>query len=240
MRNLVVNTPGNVRIEYALASIKQRITAFVLDVLFLVSFLVLVLVLLQVSSLCSEDINNAILLGIFLSYTLICEWLMFGYTPGKLVLGIRVMRLDGRPMEFADYLLRWLFRSVDIYSSAGTIGLAMVGSTPYRQRLGDVLAGSVVVHGGYGQSPKLNELLKMPVKSDAEVQFPKVRLLSEEDVLFLRNVLIRVQRHPNKAHKEALETLAAAMEIRLDIRTGGMEPRLFIQLLVEDYVALTR
>lgn len=74
-------------------------------------------------------------------------WLLeafIGGTPGKLVLGLRVQMTDGSPCTVSASLIRNLLRIVDglfVY----LVAAILVWTSPNRQRLGDRLAGTVVV-----------------------------------------------------------------------------------------------
>ena len=70
-----------------------------------------------------------------------------GATLGKFVVGIRVVKLDGTPMDFQASLLRNVLRIVDglfFY----LVGAICVWTSPLKQRLGDRVAGTVVVPAG--------------------------------------------------------------------------------------------
>jgi uncharacterized RDD family membrane protein YckC len=50
-------------------------------------------------------------------YPLVLESLMEGQTPGKRTLKIRVVKIDGYQASFGDYMIRWVFRIIDVYLS---------------------------------------------------------------------------------------------------------------------------
>lgn len=83
----------------------------------------------------------AIIGCVFAVYATLFEYLM-GATPGKLIVGCRVVVAEGRRCDLKAALLRNLVRPVEFHLPAI---LLMVFLTPSRQRLGDVLATTVVV-----------------------------------------------------------------------------------------------
>lgn len=77
-----------------------------------------------------------------------------GATVGKMVLGIRVVRLDGSDMSWGQAIVRNLLRLVDQLPTAipYLLGAVLILNSSRRQRLGDRLAGTVVVRRGSGTS----------------------------------------------------------------------------------------
>ncbi|MFB6138571.1 MAG: RDD family protein [Halobacteriaceae archaeon] len=68
-----------------------------------------------------------------------------GQTVGKLVLGLGVVRMNGRPCGFRRSLIRNLIRPIDFLPAGYAVGLASMVATEYDRRLGDLAAGTVVV-----------------------------------------------------------------------------------------------
>jgi len=71
-----------------------------------------------------------------------------GQTLGKHLLGIEVRRTDGARADSGRIAVRTLMRLVDYIPILYGLGLVVMASTRRRQRLGDVLAGTVVVRRG--------------------------------------------------------------------------------------------
>jgi uncharacterized RDD family membrane protein YckC len=79
-------------------------------------------------------------------YPVFCEVLGGGRTLGKHWMGLRVLMTDGRPVGWGPSLIRNLLRVVDGLPGAYTVGLVSVLATRDFQRLGDLVAGTLVVH----------------------------------------------------------------------------------------------
>lgn len=88
------------------------------------------------------------------SYFVASEWLLAG-TPGKLATGIRVRSLAGGRISLLASLLRNLLRVVDVLPGCipYLVGAILIWSSDTRQRLGDRVAGTVVVSAS---SPRLS------------------------------------------------------------------------------------
>jgi uncharacterized RDD family membrane protein YckC len=87
----------------------------------------------------------AFVLGAYFLYYFLMEWRL-GWTVGKLILGLKVTGADGSRLSFQGALIRSLVRLVDAEMLfLNLVGCALILSTKRRQRLGDVLARTVVI-----------------------------------------------------------------------------------------------
>jgi uncharacterized RDD family membrane protein YckC len=84
-------------------------------------------------------------------YFLLFEWLWHGQTPGKWLVGIRVLDLRGTAITFYRSAVRNFLRAVDALPLplpfwCGLLGLATAAANRENRRLGDLSAGTLVVH----------------------------------------------------------------------------------------------
>jgi uncharacterized RDD family membrane protein YckC len=86
-----------------------------------------------------------LLFGFQWGYFNLFEWLWNGQTPGKRVLGLRVIRFNGAPVSWTDIFLRNLARPLDVFLTMGLVGLTMIFLSKRAQRLGDVMAQTIVI-----------------------------------------------------------------------------------------------
>lgn len=155
---LHVETPENVVLDYALAGPAVRALAYLIDLLvrlFAMGVLTLLLACAGISMMAILGISGiffaagvfAVLLFIFgWFYYVFCEWYFRGKTIGKHALGIRVINQRGYPISFKASALRNLLRTVDCVPPLFYgVGFASILLTKNGQRLGDLLAGTVVV-----------------------------------------------------------------------------------------------
>jgi uncharacterized RDD family membrane protein YckC len=90
---------------------------------------------------------GAFILVVIISDLLIDVWIPLkraGSTPGMLVVGLRIVAIDGRQLGVRDYLLRWLLSVVDGLF-LGLLGALLIALTPRHQRMGDIVARTLVV-----------------------------------------------------------------------------------------------
>jgi len=242
MRTIEITTTQNVTIEYELASLNDRIVAFIIDGFIIwASLMVLVIIL---NAVVPHELQTYIVyfvvIPIFLFYSLFSEIFSNGRSWGKKALGIKVVKINGTEAGINDYLIRWTFRMVDIYFSLGSLALLMVSSTDKAQRLGDLIANTAVIRIRPKTMLKLNDILKISSRQNYEPHYPQVRQMNENEMLIVKTVLDREKRYPNEAHKEVMAELVKTLCERLNITEQIADPRVFLRTLINDYIVLTR
>ena len=100
-----------------------------------------------------------------------------GMTPGKRIMGIRVVHDDGTPVSWSSSLLRNLIRSVDFFPFFNITGFITMLMNSRFKRLGDLAAGTVVVYANEG-----DHQFSIP---DYQAQPPPLPLKLEEQRLIL-------------------------------------------------------
>jgi len=154
-RRLAIETPEHLVLELELAGVGSRIAAAACDaVLLAVLYVGLGLALVALSTgrespgPWSTLVAVLAVLALFLlfwCYFLLFEALNHGRTPGKRLMGIRVVMDTGHPITFAAAAVRNLIRVVDALPPPfGLVGLTFVLFHPQNKRLGDIVAGTVV------------------------------------------------------------------------------------------------
>jgi uncharacterized RDD family membrane protein YckC len=178
---LVIETPERVPLHFSLASIGNRFIACAIDhTIQAVTLFALVLLLVFITDV--ADIGNrltsapkwVIALAIILVFLLMSgyfvffEWIWQGQTPGKRWMKLRVIREDGRPISFFEATVRNLLRDFDIMPFPFySIGLISVFATNRDQRIGDLVAGTVVVREREAEAPAFAEVFASPVSDPA-------------------------------------------------------------------------
>jgi len=172
-------------------------------------------------------------------YSLAFEQLNNGQSLGKMALKLRVVRMDGEKANFLDYVMRWVFRALDIYFTLGGVAVLGVVSSTNNQRIGDLLANTIVVNVGKTERMKLENLLKLNKLSNYKTTYPEVVNMPESAMLVVKETLQKHLKHKNFAHQKALDLLVEKMvfELSLDPPKNKI---LFLKTLLKDYVVLTR
>lgn len=180
---LIIETPERVPLHFALASIGNRFLACAFD--HAVQILVLILILLAgliIANASSGGVAVALesapkwvyavmivlLFLTFAGYFAFFEWIWSGQTPGKRLLKLRVIREDGRPITFWEAAVRNLLRSLDMMPFPFySIGLISVFVNGRDQRVGDMVAGTVVVREREAEAPAFSQVFASPVSDPA-------------------------------------------------------------------------
>lgn len=180
----VVSSPEQVALHFPIAGPTARMLAYGLDLIVIgVVELGLLLVLLLSTPLATmlselldgwipddpqqvspEGVAGLLLVMIVLLVLaqLVVEWGYFsffeltmgGRSPGKWLIGLRVMRDGGLPITLRESLLRNLLRVVDMLPSQYLVGLVAMVMSPEGKRLGDIVAGTVVVRTASAPAPR--------------------------------------------------------------------------------------
>jgi uncharacterized RDD family membrane protein YckC len=158
---LIIETPEQTSIEFPLAGIGSRFLAILIDTLIQISVGVVLGLLfaamvfgLGASGASRSSIASiwavAILIFFFFllmyGYFILFESIWDGQTPGKRLTHIRVIKDSGQPITAIDAVGRNLLRIIDQLPAAYGIGLLCAWISPQSKRLGDYVAGTVVVH----------------------------------------------------------------------------------------------
>ena len=151
---LKIDTPEQIALELPLAGIGSRFLAIAVDTLiqialYLLTGLIFLLLLpegFSIFRLLGPAIAIFIGFSIYWGYFALFEIIWKGQTPGKRVAGIRVIKESGRPINAFEAIGRNLMRAVDFLPGIYGVGLVCMMLNKQSRRLGDFVAGTVVVH----------------------------------------------------------------------------------------------
>lgn len=145
MENVNINTSQNVQISYSLASLGDRIFAYLIDSFVMVSITIVLILSLSLTNLLQSSpflVILAIIPAFF--YHLIMEVTQNGQSIGKKSMQIKVVKLNGAQATLSGYLLRWLIWPIDTFFYGGVAILCIIIGGK-GQRLGDIAAGTTVI-----------------------------------------------------------------------------------------------
>lgn len=178
---LIIETPERVPLHFALASIGNRFLACAIDhaiQAFALGLIILATAVIANFSVFESSLTSApkwayavaiiLLFLIFSGYFAFFEWIWNGQTPGKVWMKLRVIREDGRPITFWESSVRNLLRSFDMMPFPFySVGLISVFTSGRDQRIGDMVAGSVVVREREEEAPAFAQVFASPVSDPA-------------------------------------------------------------------------
>jgi len=230
MQNVGVETTQNVRINYRLASVGDRLLATILDLLiFLGYFLIVVLVQEAIDQNLPDYIAIVVYLPIFF-YHLVCEIFLNGQSLGKKQMQIKVVKLDGSRPSIGAYLLRWIIRPIDNFMM-GAIAILSILITGKGQRLGDLAAGTTVIRTKAEATLKSQEIFKQ-ANPNYQMTFPQVSNLSDHDVNLIREALGVFR---DSANLKPLITIEKKVKAHLNINDTDLTSVQFLHTIVKDY-----
>ncbi len=138
----------NVEFELPLAGVGSRVLALTLDLL-LLAIIAMLWILGGAIGLSLLDMRTGWMVAVLLFGAFLIEWGYFagfelathGQTPGKQAVGLRVVSAQGGQASSSAILIRNLLRIFDLL-----IGLLVIACDPRARRLGDLVAGTIVIH----------------------------------------------------------------------------------------------
>ncbi|WP_026809666.1 RDD family protein [Arenibacter latericius] len=189
MSNLQINTTQNVNIDYKIVGIGERIIAFLIDAFLLYLYAILVQYIGSAIGFVFDDswtqmgLTSLIFLPAMF-YSLLMHSLFNGRTVGKMVMKIRVVRVDGTPVHWSNLIVRWMLRFVDIWLFFGSVGILTILFTDKKQRLGDAAAGTVVI--STKNKVKVSHTILEEVEETYVPTFLNVTLLTDKDIRLIK------------------------------------------------------
>jgi len=244
MTEITIDTAQNVAINFKAASLGERILAFAIDMLLKFSYAIAMYFLLFKVFNFGRVLNsfdgweaNSILFFIYspvVFYTLFFESWSNGQTPGKRMMKIRVVKIEGYQARFSDHLSRWISRLFDIYISMGLPAMLCIIFSDKSQRLGDIVTDTTVIC--LRSNVNLNHRFLSDLSTEYIVTFPTVVRLSDYDMNIIK-----------KAYKTALmqkdhqmiNQLILKIEEVTSVKNQYSDQNKFIQTIINDFNHLT-
>lgn len=240
MQTIEIQTAQNVNIEYAVASVGDRVVSALIDQLILIGYLIAIVFLyiwlLNLTEGSAFDFPVAYFIILFLPaffYHLLCETFLNGQSFGKKIMKIRVVKLDGSQAGIGSYFLRWILSPVDIYFTYGAVGLITLLINGKGQRVGDIAAGTTVVK--LKAEVKLDDTILRATPVNYEVKFPQVSVLSDKDIAIVKEVLDMNYKKPDIfLYEQMLQKTKTAIEKKTGINSR-LRPINFLDTVLKDY-----
>ena len=141
-----VEVPEGITLSLPVAGYVSRALAFIIDLIIRMAILY---VGVMIISWLGDFGQGLILMLAFLIewfYSVIFEVFWYGQTPGKKVLGIMVINDDGTPVDWSSSIVRNLLRFADFLPFLYAFGVLSMLLTKEFKRLGDLAAGTLVIH----------------------------------------------------------------------------------------------
>lgn len=234
MDNFQIETAQNVSIQQNVASIGDRLLAFLLDGLILLAYWLIAFFMLGAFGI---DTNSSGSINVFFMimgippflYYLLFETLWNGRTPGKAVLKLKVVKLDGSKPGFGSFFVRWIMRIIEITMTSGALAIVTLLLNGKGQRLGDIAAGTTVI--SEGKTVRLSHTLLEDIPEGYVPTYPQVTVFSDRDVQKIKTIYRKAKRNSNH---NVIVTLAEKLASKMQI-TPDEKPILFVDRVLKDY-----
>src|SRR5690554_3456190 len=239
MANLEINITQNVNLNYKIVSVGERILAFLIDIsLFFVYFYLVELATEAIDMTISDNwtvfgMQQLLLLPVMF-YSLYMNLLFNGRTVGKMLLQTRVVKVDGSPAHWSDYLILWKLRLVDIWIFLGSIGLLFIIFSDKRQRIGEHAAGTVVISTKHKTT--ISHTILEELADDYQPKFLNVTLLTDKDARLIKETYL-IARDSNDY--KTLNLLRQKVESVLETNSDLYDKQ-YIDTVLRDYNHFTQ
>jgi uncharacterized RDD family membrane protein YckC len=202
-------------LELRVARLASRALALLIDLAVQLTVLIVGVVLLDrllsnLDGAAAAAVGLTWTVAVVLGYPVLFETLTRGRSLGKLALGLRVVRDDGGPERFRQALMRGLLGVfVDIWTTFGSVALISSLASKKAQRLGDVVAGTLVIHERIPAQG--GPVAVMPPQLAGWASTLELSRLPDDLALAARQYLARAAQFDPDASRAMAERLAGAM-----------------------------
>lgn len=217
-----VETPEHVRFRYRVAGPARRAGAYAIDTLVRLAIAVPFFIVGAFGGLMTD---GGFGMGFLFVVMFVLEWgyfvfsetLMGGQTLGKRALGLRVVKQGGFPLRFGDSVLRNLLRAADLLPGAYAIGVVVMGTDRYFRRLGDMVAGTLVVSEARSKMGDPVQISPPPMDKELK-RIPQRPPVTPGEVDAIELLLRRVGQLSTAREEELAEMIAPSIARRMHVR----------------------
>jgi len=256
---LNIDTPEQVELEFAVAGVGSRFVAVLID--HLIQFGVYLLFGILASFLFGAVVNRVNQLGKwayagFIALNFLLIWGYFtlfeafwrGQTPGKHIMRLRVIKDSGRQITLFESMSRNLLRIIDLLPAGYLVGVIFMLCTKRHQRLGDLGAGTIVVHERSEEQPLQIEhgtsimpprhvpgydpmVSAAAAQNASSLAADAVARLNADDLLLIESFFARALDLSLATRAEIAGRIAAQMAARMNIAVPPGNPERFLEAI---------
>jgi len=244
-----LDTGFNIEVEFSVSPFHKRLFAWIIDLLVCWLYVKMMALMTRTESFfiwtTAWEIKGLLISLPVLFYHLLCELFFNGRSLGKMAMNIQVITAEGGQPTLGQYLIRWVFRLIDfafwipiavIMNSLPwwTIpitfaGLLCVIFSPKSQRIGDLVAGTIIIDLKNDTSWEDTVFTELEVAY--QPKYPQVMQLSDRDINTLKSIISTVRkRNDNDLALRISERIQTKLKIEMD-----QDPYDFLVTLMKDY-----
>lgn len=244
-----LDTGYNIEVDFTVAPFGKRVVAWTIDVMVCWMLTKALATITNTNSFFvwtdTWDLKGMLVSLPVLFYHLFCEVTMNGRSVGKWLMACRVITEDGGQPNIGQYLIRWSFRLVDfpywifIAAVMGVMpwwtvplvfsGIASIMFTPKSQRLGDIVAGTILIDTR--NSTSWQDTVFAELAENYKPRYPQVMQLTDRDINTLKNIIETVKKRNDH---ELANRIAQRIMSKTNMKSDQY-PIDFLETLLLDY-----
>lgn len=243
MAAIGIETTQHVKLNYNPAPVGDRWIAFILDGFVLFGYNILIRIIfgaLEEINLIEENFESeqfgvVILISVIVPffYHLFCEVIWNGKSFGKWVMGLQVVRVDGTNPTFGNYLIRWMFRLLEITLTSGLLAFITILINGKGQRLGDMAAKTCVIK--IRRKVQLSDTIYSETDQNYTISYPLVSTLTDEEIATVKEVLSSRKKYEYATWFVMVQRTANIIQMKLNVKKLESEADKFLEQVISDY-----
>ncbi|MCS6940141.1 MAG: RDD family protein [Roseiflexus sp.] len=240
----IVETPEQIELAYDVAGIGSRFLAAIVDsALIALAELALFFALAQIIGIFEFAESVLIAIGAALGFAILWGYYIAfeltwnGQSPGKRLIGLRVVSEGGRPITVVGSIIRNLIRIVDFLPFLYGVGVIAMFIDRRARRLGDLAASTLVVRERADvtlESLVNSVALNFPSQSGDTTDLIDVSSLTSDDYTLLCDFLNQRHHLAQSVRRRLAAQLGAGLQARLDVSLDG-DPERLVERVVRAY-----
>lgn len=244
-----LDTGFNIQVEFPITPFHKRLFAWIIDILAMWLYTKIIATIFSIPHFfiwVNEWDWRGVLMSLpVLFYFLLSEITLNGQSLGKKAMNIKVITEEGGQPSLGQYLIRWIFRLVDfpfwipLAAIVGMLpwwalpvtfaGLICIIFTPRSQRIGDMLAGTILID--LKNRTSWEDTVFTEVEEDYQPSYPQVMQLSDRDVNTLKSIIETIKK---KNDHELAMKIAGRIQSKLKMHSDQTSLD-FLETLLKDY-----
>jgi uncharacterized RDD family membrane protein YckC len=248
MLQVKLDTGFNIEIDFTIAPFIKRLFAWLIDYVIIIAWFIIMNKVFRIGQEYIWELpawQDFIIALPPLLYFPLTEIFLNGQTVGKKAMQIKVITIDGGNPSISQFIIRWLFRMIDfpvwilVAIGMGEVpwwsvillfaGIGCLIATPYTQRIGDVVAGTILIDTRNRTS--WEDTVFTELTEDYQPRYPQVMQLSDKDINTLKGIISAVRK---KSDYDLSIRIAARIRSKLHIE-DDQDSLEFLQTLLKDY-----
>jgi len=206
-----IETPEGTALSFAVAGLWSRAAAWLIDLSIRIVIYIVLAISLSITGLFGQGLLLIAFFVLEWFYPVFYEVLNHGMTPGKKIIGIRVVDMHGLHIDWSSSMSRNLLRFIDMLPLIYGVGFISLLMTRYSQRIGDLVAGTYVIY----DEPILTQSGAFSFLTSAQInpEFqPMITALSKQERSAFVSYAEREQLLSDARKQELLELIRPALE----------------------------